>query len=139
MKRARNRAVRTKEGKQTEKKKEKKVFSTRRPLRRPLQRNAVCEISLPCLHPFTLLLLSLPPRWVYIGWVEMWDVDGAIELTMVDEFINWAALGACPVLRLPSAFQLGRPSRVPTRFEKQGSWDLQFGETGGPFCFSRVL
>ena len=28
--------------------------------------------------------------------------------------------------------------RVPTRFEKWESWDLQFHETGGPFCFSRV-
>ena len=27
------------------------------------------------------------PGGVYIGWVEMWDIDGAIELTMVDEFI----------------------------------------------------
>ena len=39
-------------------------------------------------------------------WVEMWEVDGGIELTMVDELINWAALGACPVLGLPSAFLL---------------------------------
>ena len=27
------------------------------------------------------------PGGVYIGWVEMWDANGAIELTVVDEFI----------------------------------------------------
>ena len=26
------------------------------------------------------------PGGVYIGWVEMWDASGAIELTVVDEF-----------------------------------------------------
>ena len=60
------------------KEKEKDDFSTRRRLRR----NVVCEISVP-----TPLLSSLPPRGVYIGWVEMWDANGAIELTVVDEFI----------------------------------------------------
>ena len=53
MKRARNRAVQTKEGEKMERKR-KNVFSTRRPLRR----SVVCEISLP-----TPLLSSLPPRW----------------------------------------------------------------------------
>ena len=61
------------------KEKEKNVFSSRRPLRR----NVVGEISLP-----TPLLSSLPPRWVYIEWVEMWDANGAIEPTVVDEFIE---------------------------------------------------
>ena len=27
------------------------------------------------------------PGGVYIGWVEMWDANGAIELTVVNEFI----------------------------------------------------
>ena len=27
------------------------------------------------------------PGGVYIGWVEMWDANGAIEQTVVDEFI----------------------------------------------------
>ena len=27
------------------------------------------------------------PGGVYIGWVEMWNANGAIELTVVDEFI----------------------------------------------------
>ena len=35
--------------------------------------------------------LACSPRYhpggVYFGWVEMWEVDGAIELTMVNEFI----------------------------------------------------
>ena len=60
------------------KEKEKNVFSTSRPLRR----NVVCEISLP-----TPLLSSLPPGGIYIGWVEVWDANGAIELTVVDVFI----------------------------------------------------
>ena len=60
------------------KEKEKDDFSTRRPLRR----NVVCEISLPT-HCFP----HHHPGRVYIGWVEMWDADGAIELTVVDEFI----------------------------------------------------
>ena len=60
------------------KEKERNVFSTRRPLRR----NVVGEISLP-----TPLISPLPPRWVYIEWVEMWDANGAIEPTVVDEFI----------------------------------------------------
>ena len=25
------------------------------------------------------------PCGIYIGWVEMWEVDGAIELTMVED------------------------------------------------------
>ena len=29
-------------------------------------------------------------------------------------------------------------SRVPTSFERGGSWDPQFQQIGGPFCFSRV-
>ena len=28
------------------------------------------------------------PGGIYIGWVEMWDANGAIELTVVDEFIE---------------------------------------------------
>ena len=27
------------------------------------------------------------PGGIYIGWVEMWDANGAIELTVVDVFI----------------------------------------------------
>ena len=38
------------------------------------------------------------PGGVYIGWVEMWEVDSAIELTMVDEF--YLASGAIQLRKL---------------------------------------
>ena len=59
------------------KEKEKNVFSTRCLLRRNI---VVKSRFLPHCSP------HYHPSGVYIGWVEMWDANGAIELTVVDEF-----------------------------------------------------
>ena len=76
MKRARNRAVRTKEGEETERKRKKMSFQ----LVRYGEMLFVKSRFLPHCSP------HYHPGGVYIGWVEMWDANGAIELTVVDEF-----------------------------------------------------
>ena len=56
--------------------------------RRALLRN-VCEMSVPCLDLVTVLHRSVPPRWgLHQGWVEIQEVDGAIEVTMMDDFFS---------------------------------------------------
>ena len=78
MKRERNRAVRTKEGEETKRKRKKNVFSTRRRYGEML---FVKSRFLPHCSP------HYHPGGVYIGWVEMWVANGAIKLTVVGEFI----------------------------------------------------
>ena len=77
MKRARNRAVRTKEGGETERKRKKMSFQL---VVRYGEMLFVKSRFLPHCSP------HYHPGGVYIGWVEMWDANGAIELTVVDEF-----------------------------------------------------
>ena len=73
MKRARNRAVQTKEGEEMERKRKLVV--------RYGEMLFVKSHLLPHCSP------HCHPGGVYIRWVEMWDANGAIELTVVDEFI----------------------------------------------------
>ena len=65
-------AIKRRKGKRKEKKRKRKIiFSPHR----PLLKNVVCEISLPCLQPLTPLLPSLPPWWGlhWVGWnVRSW-------------------------------------------------------------------
>ena len=77
MKRAKTRAVRRKEGKEMERKRKKCLFNTSSATEKCCFSNLA---SLP-------ISLHYHPGGVYIGWVEISDGDGAIELTLVDEFI----------------------------------------------------
>ena len=78
MKRARNRAVQTKEGEEMERK---KIYMTFQLVVRYGEMLFVKSHFLPHCSP------HYHPGGVYIGWVEMWDANGTIELTVVDEFI----------------------------------------------------
>ena len=77
MKRARNRAVRTKEGEEMETKRKKSFQLVVLYGEMLFVKSCFLHHCSPHYHP----------GGVYIGWVEMWDADGAIELTVVDEFI----------------------------------------------------
>ena len=82
MKRPRNRAVRTKEGKETERKRKMSFQLVVRygEMLFVKSRFLACIPSPRCSPHYNL-------GGVYIGWIKMGDVDGAIELTIVDEFI----------------------------------------------------